>query len=307
MPDVLARELVVRVVDVVRVADRGAENDRDEVVGELRAEGAAGRRRRDDVADRNPDPRTVRRQTETGFRGRIGLDARPARRQGEDEQQQQRQAPHAGQSKDFPLRLLFTPTCRRGSRGSRTTRGSSSGSASISRPGRRSRSPRASSTPRWPARSLARRTRPALASSTSVYIDPHVRRAHIEFASEAMLGYSPPWLVTPAARDRRAARRLHRDHGRRRAGALRRPRRRTRRPGTHARTSSEASLALTDGLSNWTIVGFPNEGWARTVFGEPDVERLWAAVATAVRLDEPDPAAAWREHIARSGRSAPPL
>ena len=60
---------------------------------------------------------------------------------------------------------------------------------------------------------------------------------------------------------------------------------------------AETSLHLTDGLSNWTIVAFPNEGWARTVFGEPDVERLWAALATAVRLDEPDPAAAWRDHI----------
>jgi aminopeptidase len=49
----------------------------------------------------------------------------------------------------------------------------------------------------------------------------------------------------------------------------------------------------------WTIVGYPNDGWARTVFGEPDVERLWDAVITATRLDEPDPVAAWREHIAR--------
>jgi len=32
---------------------------------------------------------------------------------------------------------------------------------------------------------------------------------------------------------------------------------------------------------------------------EPDVERLWDAVITATRLDEPDPVAAWREHIAR--------
>jgi aminopeptidase len=62
---------------------------------------------------------------------------------------------------------------------------------------------------------------------------------------------------------------------------------------------AEASLRLTDGLSNWCVIACPNEGWARTVFGEPDVERLWQAVATAVRLDEPDPVAAWREHIAR--------
>src|SRR4029079_7950808 len=29
-----------------------------------------------------------------------------------------------------------------------------------------------------------------------------------------------------------------------------------------------------------------------------DVERLWSAVASAVRLDEPDPVAAWQAHMA---------
>jgi aminopeptidase len=49
----------------------------------------------------------------------------------------------------------------------------------------------------------------------------------------------------------------------------------------------------------WAIVGCPNPGWAEEVFGEPDVERLWQAVAATVRLDEPDPVAAWRTHIER--------
>jgi aminopeptidase len=49
----------------------------------------------------------------------------------------------------------------------------------------------------------------------------------------------------------------------------------------------------------WTIVAYPTEGWARTVFGEPDVARLWSAVAETVRLDEDDPAQAWRDHLAR--------
>jgi len=48
----------------------------------------------------------------------------------------------------------------------------------------------------------------------------------------------------------------------------------------------------------WTIVPAPNPGWAREVFGEPDVERLWDAVATAMRLDVDDPVAAWRERAA---------
>src|SRR4029077_8138248 len=39
---------------------------------------------------------------------------------------------------------------------------------------------------------------------------------------------------------------------------------------------------------NWTIAALPNAGWAGQVFGEPDVERLWDAIAMTVRLDDPD-------------------
>jgi aminopeptidase len=56
--------------------------------------------------------------------------------------------------------------------------------------------------------------------------------------------------------------------------------------------------ALLGGKVTWSIVAAPNEGWARQVFGEPDLDRLWAAVAVAMRLDEPDPVQAWRERTA---------
>jgi aminopeptidase len=49
---------------------------------------------------------------------------------------------------------------------------------------------------------------------------------------------------------------------------------------------------------NWVIVPAPNPGWAEAVLGEPDVERLWEAVATTMRLDAEDPVEAWREHAA---------
>ncbi len=52
-------------------------------------------------------------------------------------------------------------------------------------------------------------------------------------------------------------------------------------------------------LLNWSILAYPNEGWARSIFGEPDVERLWDAVVTATRLDADDPVEAWRAHIAK--------
>ena len=48
---------------------------------------------------------------------------------------------------------------------------------------------------------------------------------------------------------------------------------------------------------NWTIAAYPNENWARKVFGDPDVDRLWEEVARAVRLDEDDPVAAWQTHV----------
>src|SRR5436190_824094 len=50
---------------------------------------------------------------------------------------------------------------------------------------------------------------------------------------------------------------------------------------------------------NWSGVGAPTQGWAREVLGEPDVEQLWELVAFCFRLDEPDPVAAWREHLDR--------
>jgi aminopeptidase len=48
----------------------------------------------------------------------------------------------------------------------------------------------------------------------------------------------------------------------------------------------------------WTIVAYPTERWARETFGEPDVDRLWQAVSHVMRLDRPDPAAAWAERLA---------
>jgi aminopeptidase len=56
--------------------------------------------------------------------------------------------------------------------------------------------------------------------------------------------------------------------------------------------------SLIGGGLRWTLVGAPNPGWAQQVFGEPDTERLWDAVATAMRLDAQDPALAWRERAA---------
>lgn len=57
--------------------------------------------------------------------------------------------------------------------------------------------------------------------------------------------------------------------------------------------------AMTNGRMPWTVGVVPTATWARLAFGEPDLDRLWDAVAIAMRLDEPDPVAAWRRDLAR--------
>jgi aminopeptidase len=131
---------------------------------------------------------------------------------------------------------------------------------------------------------------------TVIYQDPHVRRAAVELGPAEMLGRTPAplldWIRT--WHDERPA--LITIHGD---------------PEPELLADLDAGLVarsepvdlrgamkplVTQRLSNWTIVAAPNDGWARAVFGEPDVERLWQAVTTSMRLDAPDPVAAWRAH-----------
>jgi aminopeptidase len=149
------------------------------------------------------------------------------------------------------------------------------------------------------AREIARAAYEAGASFVDVqYADQHVRRAHIASAATDQLGYSPPWTVERydelgriggalLAISGNPEPELFSDLDGERVGKAR------------MKEVAEASLRLSDGVCNWSIVAYPNEGWARTIFDEPDVERLWDAVAHAVRLDTDDPVTAWREHISR--------
>ena len=60
--------------------------------------------------------------------------------------------------------------------------------------------------------------------------------------------------------------------------------------------------AVDDRIANWCIAAYPTAGQAQQIFGEPDLDRLWEAVARAVRLDEPDPVAAWQAHCEKLAR-----
>ncbi|MDQ4081349.1 MAG: aminopeptidase [Actinomycetota bacterium] len=136
------------------------------------------------------------------------------------------------------------------------------------------------------------------------YGDKHVAYQRIELAPEDHVGWSPPWLIDRmrALGDAGGAiivitgdpdPELFSDLDERRVGLARQ------------RELQEAYLReVTQERVQWTIVGYPTAGWARTVFGEPDVERLWAAIATSVRLDEADPVEAWQRHVQMLGERA---
>jgi aminopeptidase len=127
------------------------------------------------------------------------------------------------------------------------------------------------------------------------YSDPHVRKAMLEYAPDEQLTESRPWhlarleatiaggaiiqIIGEAEPD------LFADLDQTRVGKAH-PVELTRR----------YLAAVNDRLVNWTIAAHPTPGQAQAMFGEPDVERLWDAVAFAVRLDEDDPVASWREH-----------
>ncbi len=132
-----------------------------------------------------------------------------------------------------------------------------------------------------------------------LYADPHIRRSRIRHAPESTLDWSPPWtlaLIDELETTNGAMIAITGDPEPELFSELDPARIAKARP----RLVAEKMLKATgDGLIAWTIVAYPNPGWAEVVFGEPDVERLWEAVATATRLDEDDPVAAWRTHIAK--------
>jgi aminopeptidase len=126
-----------------------------------------------------------------------------------------------------------------------------------------------------------------------LYADEYVKRELLEGGPDEAVGYSPPWLVErmKAIGEAKGAH----------LGLLSSPE-----PGLFAGldesrigrsrmievSNVRRDLIAAGGIS-WTFGGCPTEGWAREVFGEPDVERLWQLVADTARLDEDDPVEAW--------------
>ncbi len=74
-----------------------------------------------------------------------------------------------------------------------------------------------------------------------------------------------------------------------------------------AELAQESVRVLLGGAVAWNIIAAPNPGWARQIFGEPDVDRLWDVVRVAMRLDAEDPVAAWRAQAETLERRADAL
>jgi aminopeptidase len=154
------------------------------------------------------------------------------------------------------------------------------------------------------ARALARQAYKAGASYVHVrYQDSHVQKAMIGLGPDEALTYSPEWLKSffgsmsgnamIATTGDPEPELLSDLDGERVGRAV---------PQEIVQIRMDQ---VRENSVNWCGVGAVSEGWAKQVFGEPDVEQLWEKVAFCMRLDEPDPVAAWRDHIARlKGREA---
>jgi aminopeptidase len=137
------------------------------------------------------------------------------------------------------------------------------------------------------------------------YLDEYVRRERAELAADEAVGWAPPWMLQRV--DEEAAREtaLVSIVGVSDPDLF---------DGLDPKRVTESSVpqrrraiwtAIDRGAIPWTIIGFPTPAWAKQVFGEPDVGRLWDAIRATVRLDEADPVAAWTEHVSTlAGRAA---
>jgi aminopeptidase len=148
-------------------------------------------------------------------------------------------------------------------------------------------------------RALARAAYAAGARLVDVrYVDQHVRRSFIESVDDETLSDSPPWVLarTEALAAGGALIMITGDPEPELLADLDQARVSKARP---LEATMRQLRAQTERTLSWTIASYPTEGQALQMFGEPDVERLWEALAATVRLDDPDPVAAWHAHTTK--------
>ncbi|MPZ70685.1 MAG: aminopeptidase [Actinobacteria bacterium] len=139
------------------------------------------------------------------------------------------------------------------------------------------------------------------------YSDAHVRKAMLTHAADDTLTWTPPWVMRQGEdlADEQGAYigvvgdpepNLFADLDPVRVGGAR-----------MLQLAELVNKQINDRLISWALVACPTEGWAESVFGEPDTDRLWDAVARATRLYDEDPVASWWAHVEELGRRSDAL
>lgn len=134
------------------------------------------------------------------------------------------------------------------------------------------------------------------------YFDPHVKHSRLKHAPRETLGFVPDWIGERvlALGEVGAARisfqgviepHLFDDVDPELLGIDLLPR------------TKESMVVVGKQQTNWCIVPFPTQGWAALVHPDlaPDAayETLWSEIERILRLDEPDPVAAWEARLAQ--------
>ncbi|RTI10405.1 aminopeptidase [Thermus scotoductus] len=136
---------------------------------------------------------------------------------------------------------------------------------------------------------------------TVLYGDNVLSRKRLSLAPEEGLDRGPAWLYEGMAKAfREGAARLAVSGNDPKALEGLPPERIGRAQQAQSRAYKPALEAITEFVTNWTIVPFAHPGWARAVFPdlpeEEAVAKLWQAIFQATRVDRPDPVAAWEAH-----------
>jgi aminopeptidase len=132
----------------------------------------------------------------------------------------------------------------------------------------------------------------------AVYWDAHVKHSRLLHAPAQTLDFVPGWwnAITTDAVARRAAV-IHLHTPARPALLEDVPLERA------ARDVMPVTSAFWDAVDYghvvWTVIPGVWPGLAQSILGNGDVDHLWEVLVPILRLDAPDPPAAWRDHMAR--------
>ena len=144
---------------------------------------------------------------------------------------------------------------------------------------------------------------------TTMYTDDETALARYRFAPDASFETAPGWLYDGiAAAYRSGAARLGITGADPALLAGQDAKKVSRANVALSKASRPAMELITRHEINWSIVACATPAWAKVVFpGEPEevaVEKLWAAIFSASRVDGDDPVADWKAHSANLQKRA---